>query len=43
VKLPAGQRITVGVKNIADRSYRQAIGSLDEPGRSFVGSMSFDF
>lgn len=42
-RLPAGQRIVVGVRNIADRSYRQAIGSLDEPGRSFVGSLSVDF
>jgi hemoglobin/transferrin/lactoferrin receptor protein len=43
VRLPAGQRVVVGVRNIADRSYRQAIGSLDEPGRSFVGSLAVDF
>jgi hemoglobin/transferrin/lactoferrin receptor protein len=43
VRLPAGQRILVGVRNIADRHYRQAIGSIDEPGRSFVGSLSADF
>jgi hemoglobin/transferrin/lactoferrin receptor protein len=43
VRLPAGQRAVVGVRNLADRSYRQAIGSIDEPGRSFVGSLSVDF
>ena len=43
VRLPAGQRAVVGVRNIADRRYRQAIGSIDEPGRSFVGSLSVDF
>ncbi len=43
VRLPAGQRVVVGVRNIADRTYRQAIGSIDEPGRSFVGSLAVDF
>ncbi len=43
MRLPAGQRVVVGVRNIADRSYRQAIGSIDEPGRSFVGSLTVDF
>jgi hemoglobin/transferrin/lactoferrin receptor protein len=42
-RLPSGQRFVVGVRNIADRSYRQAIGSIDEPGRSFVGSLAVDF
>lgn len=42
-RLPAGQRVVVGVRNIADRSYRQAIGSINEPGRSFVGSLAVDF
>ena len=42
-RLPGGQRAVVGVRNIADRQYRQAIGSIDEPGRSFVGSLTVDF
>ncbi len=42
-RLPGGQRAVVGVRNIADRLYRQAIGSLDEPGRSWVGSLTVDF
>jgi hemoglobin/transferrin/lactoferrin receptor protein len=42
-RLPAGQRAVVGVRNIADRSYRQAIGSIEEPGRSWVGSLTIDF
>ncbi|MGH7730855.1 MAG: TonB-dependent receptor, partial [Candidatus Eiseniibacteriota bacterium] len=43
MRLPRGQRVVAGVRNIADRRYRQAIGSIDEPGRSFVGSLTVDF
>jgi hemoglobin/transferrin/lactoferrin receptor protein len=38
-----GQRIVLGVRNIADTEYRRALGSLDEPGRSFVASVSSAF
>jgi hemoglobin/transferrin/lactoferrin receptor protein len=41
--LPWNQRVVVGVRNIADASYRQPLASLDEPGISFVGSLSLDF
>ncbi len=43
VRLPRGQKVVAGVRNIADRVYRQAVGSLDEPGRSFVGSLTVEF
>jgi hemoglobin/transferrin/lactoferrin receptor protein len=43
IRLPRGQKVVAGVRNIADRAYRQAIGSLDEPGRSFVGSLTVEF
>ena len=43
VMTPSGQRIVAGVRNLADRQYRQALGSLDEPGRSFFASLSTDF
>jgi hemoglobin/transferrin/lactoferrin receptor protein len=42
-RLPRGQRVIAGVRNIADRVYRLPVGSLDEPGRSFVGSLTVDF
>ena len=38
-----GQRIVVGVRNLADTEYRRALGSLDEPGRTFVASVSSAF
>ena len=38
-----GQRAVIGVRNVADREYRQPLGSLDEPGRSFFASLSSDF
>jgi len=38
-----GQRVLVGVRNLTDRSYQQALASLPEPGLSFVGSLSADF
>ncbi len=37
------QRLLLGVRNVADRRYRQPLGSLDEPGRSVVASVSTDF
>jgi hemoglobin/transferrin/lactoferrin receptor protein len=43
VKLPSGQRVVVGVRNLANTVYRQALGSLDEPGRSFYGTLSTNF
>jgi hemoglobin/transferrin/lactoferrin receptor protein len=42
-RIPTGQRIVLGVRNIADVTYRLPLGSLDEPGRSFVGQLSADF
>ncbi len=36
-------RVVLGVRNIADMQFRQAFGSLDEPGRSFVASFSTSF
>jgi hemoglobin/transferrin/lactoferrin receptor protein len=43
MRLPRGQKVVAGVRNIADRVYRQAVGSLDEPGRSFFGSLTVEF
>lgn len=43
VKLPSGQRVVVGVRNLGNTVYRQALGSLDEPGRSFYGTLSTNF
>jgi hemoglobin/transferrin/lactoferrin receptor protein len=40
---PSGQRLVAGVRNLGDLQYRQALGSLDEPGRSFFASLSTDF
>ncbi len=42
-RLPRGQRLLVGVRNLADRTYRLPLGSIDEPGRSWVGSLTVDF
>jgi outer membrane receptor protein involved in Fe transport len=41
--LATGQRLVLGVRNVADRTYRLPLGSLDEPGISFVGSLSSSF
>lgn len=38
-----GQRALIGVRNVANMLYRQAFGSLDEPGRSFVATLSSSF
>jgi len=43
MRTPQGQRLVAGVRNVADRLYRRALGSLDEPGRSFFASLSTDF
>lgn len=43
VKVPTGQRLIAGVRNLGDLEYRQALGSLNEPGRSFFASLSTDF
>ena len=43
VKLPSGQRLVAGVRNITDRTYRQALGSLNEPGASFFMTVSSNF
>jgi hemoglobin/transferrin/lactoferrin receptor protein len=43
VRTPTGQRLVVGCRNIADASYRLALGTLDEPGRSFFANLSTDF
>ena len=42
-RIADGQRIEVGVKNFTDRAYQLPIGSLEEPGISFVGSLSTSF
>jgi hemoglobin/transferrin/lactoferrin receptor protein len=41
--IPSGQRIVIGVRNIADTTYQPALSSLLEPGLSFVGSLSTSF
>jgi outer membrane receptor protein involved in Fe transport len=42
-RLPGGQRLLLGVRNVTDTPYRQALGSLEEPGINLVGSLSADF
>ncbi len=41
--IPTGQRLVLGVRNIADTNYTPALSSLPEPGISFVGSLSTSF
>jgi hemoglobin/transferrin/lactoferrin receptor protein len=41
--LPWGQRLVLGVRNITDTPYRQALASVDDPGISVVGSLATDF
>jgi hemoglobin/transferrin/lactoferrin receptor protein len=38
-----GQRVQVGVRNFTDTPYMLPLGSLEEPGINFVGSISADF
>jgi len=42
-KLRTGQKLLAGVRNIGDRTYQLPIGSIEEPGRSFFGSLTVDF
>ena len=42
-RLGDGQLLEVGVKNFTDRAYQLPIGSLEEPGISFVGSLTTRF
>ena len=42
-RLPRGQKVVIGVRNLANRSYRLPLGSLEEPGRSWVGHLTVDF
>jgi outer membrane receptor protein involved in Fe transport len=42
-RLPSGQMVLVGVRNVADLAYTLPVGSLAQPGRSFVGSLTVDF
>jgi len=42
-QLPSGQRLVLGIRNITDTPYRQALASVEDPGISFVGSLSTDF
>ena len=37
------QRATLGVRNVANRWYRQPLASLPDPGFSVVGQLSTDF
>lgn len=37
------QRLTVGIRNFTDRAYQPALASVEEPGISFVGSLSTSF
>ena len=43
MNLGVGQRLVLGIRNLADTQYRYALGSLDEPGRSFFGSLTSEF
>jgi hemoglobin/transferrin/lactoferrin receptor protein len=42
-RLPSGQKLVLGVRNVGNVSYRLPVGSIEEPGRSFVGSLTVDF
>lgn len=43
LNLGMGQRLLIGIRNLADTQYRYPLGSLDEPGRSFYGSLTSEF
>ncbi len=43
MNLGMGQRLLVGIHNLADTQYRYPLGSLDEPGRSFYASLTSEF
>ena len=42
-RLETGQRLVLGVRNFTDRRYRQALGSVVEPGATYYVSLSSDF
>ncbi|MBI1797467.1 MAG: TonB-dependent receptor [Candidatus Eisenbacteria bacterium] len=42
-RLPSGQKLVLGVRNVGNVSYQLPVGSIEEPGRSFVGSLMVDF
>ena len=42
-RLSSGQRLVLGVRNVANTTYRQPLASLEDPGFSVVGSLSTDF
>ena len=42
-RLDTGQRLVLGVRNFTDRRYRQALGSVVEPGATAYVSLSSDF
>jgi hemoglobin/transferrin/lactoferrin receptor protein len=43
VRFDTGQRVVLGVRNFTDRCYRQALGSVVEPGATTYLSLSSDF
>jgi len=43
IRLPRGQRIGLGLRNLADRSYTMPLGSLPEAGRSWTANLAVDF
>jgi hemoglobin/transferrin/lactoferrin receptor protein len=42
-RFPTGQRLVVGVRNLTNTPYRQALSSVVEPGINVVASLSTDF
>ncbi len=42
-RFDTGQRVVLGVRNFTDLRYRQALGSVVEPGTTFYCSLSSDF
>ncbi len=43
LRLETGQRLELGVRNLTDLRYRQALASVADPGRTFYTSISSDF
>ncbi len=39
----SGHRLALGIRNFTDRAYRPALSSVEDPGLSFVGSLSTRF
>ncbi|HZM26977.1 MAG TPA: TonB-dependent receptor, partial [Gemmatimonadales bacterium] len=42
-RLPWGQKLLAGVRNVTDTPYRQALASVDDPGVNFFGQLTADF